>query len=242
MRTTKRESPTPSTNGTRDRWDAARRSWNDVNGHHIAQKRNWQYAAFGSILIALLSLGIAYNFTKQPRLLPYVVVEDKVDHTVSVVSPARFDLSDPKDQQVIKWTLARFIENLRLVSFDPTLERKLSEEYVEPFLTTNTQATQLAMEWTNGQRKQYRTQHLSLESTADDPIQFTPGVYRVNWTETLRNVNGQVVRTSHWSSFITIEMHSPANNGAVTSVNTANPLGIYVTNIDWKPLTDNGGN
>jgi type IV secretory pathway TrbF-like protein len=235
--------PARQTNGERtaqddEGWSPALRTWNDVNGHHIAQKKNWQYVAFLSLATALVCAAGFFDYTRAPRYVPYVVVEDVPDKTVRLAQPLRFDANDPTDALIVKWTLARFIENLRLVSFDTDFERKATRTYVEPFLAPNTQAADVAVRWSDGERKEYRARRYSLEADADEPTQFTPGVYQVNWTETLRNESGAVVAKNRWTSFLTITFRTPNGQKTLSAVDPLNPLGLVVVDIDWRRTTD----
>jgi type IV secretory pathway TrbF-like protein len=55
------------------------------------------------------------------------------------------------------------------------------------------------------------------------------GAYEVHWTETIRDLNGDVLSTAHWRALLAVQLATPDLDYMLS-----NPIGLYVTQIDWS--------
>jgi type IV secretion system protein TrbF len=102
-------------------YQRAAQEWDVRIGSVRVQARNWRLMALGQLL---LSSGLAVALIwSQARggIVPYVVEVDRLGET-RAVGPA-IERYAPKDAE-IAWHLARFISNVRSLSFDPVLVRR----------------------------------------------------------------------------------------------------------------------
>lgn len=60
-------------------------------------------------------------------------------------------------------------------------------------------------------------------------MQEPSGTYEVRWTETTRNLNGDVLSTVHWRALLAVQLTTPDPDHMLS-----NPIGLYVTQIDWS--------
>jgi type IV secretion system protein VirB5 len=54
--------------------------------------------------------------------------------------------------------------------------------------------------------------------------------YEVEWVETVRLLNGQVLSQENWKGSVTIAVNPPADERLAR----INPLGIYVVSVSWS--------
>src|SRR2546423_15427392 len=110
------ELPLESGGGVDSPYLAARREWNERYGDYIARARNWRRAAFAALAVSgVLSVGTVWQ-ASQSKVVPYVVVVDKLGDAVPV---GRADRAAPADLRVVKAALAAWVGAGRAVSSGP---------------------------------------------------------------------------------------------------------------------------
>lgn len=124
---------------------SARRTWNDHMRGVQALRTMWQMLALFCLLIALAGVGGVIAIGSQSKFIPYVVQVNKLGETLAV---SRADVAVVADQRVVHASLASFINDLRMVTPDITLQRRaIFRAYA--MLLTNDPATAKANEWFN---------------------------------------------------------------------------------------------
>jgi type IV secretion system protein TrbF len=68
----------------------------------------------------------------------------------------------------------------------------------------------------------------TIEAEVDSVLREPSGTYEVRWMETTRNLNGDVLSTVHWRALLTVQLATPDPDYMLS-----NPIGLYVTQIDW---------
>lgn len=199
-------------------------------------KRNWQMAAFGTIGIAVvLAVGVV-GLATTSRVTPYVVEVDRLGR-VQAVGPA--DRLGTVDQRVIVSQLAGFVRDIRTVLADPIAQADLVRRaygYVDqgaaPFLNNYYAAPSndprlLGRELT---RLVTVTSVLPLPSAANRNGSTT---WKVAWTETaIPRTAGGAPTEAAWEGYFTTRLLPPTSVERIT----LNPLGLYVTSINWTQL------
>lgn len=201
----------------------ARREWNERYGSYIARARNWRWAAFGSILVsAILACGVIW-LASQSKLVPFVVEVDKLGQAIAV---QRADRAGTIDQRIIKAQLAAWIMDVRSVSSDPIAQKtRLARSYgmVDPVATV----------FLNDYYKQNSPFDIGQQETVacsiDAVLPISEKSYQVQWTEDARDLQGRLLKTTHWQASLQIALNPPSDEAGLLK----NPLGIYVTNISW---------
>ncbi|MGL5292119.1 MAG: conjugal transfer protein TrbF [Vibrionaceae bacterium] len=213
----------------------ARRSWNDHVGSVVSSRQSWQIVGLLSLMIALASVGGVIYIGSQSKFIPYVVEVDKLGaaQTMGLI-PA----SNNADPRVLGATVAKFIENARLVSPDVALQRKaIFSLYAH--LSLDDPATVKMNEWLNGHSdaspfKRAAKEMVSIEITSVLPQ--TPMTWQVDWTETTRDRQGaltdppqqmRALLTLYTADFSTQTTEEQIRN---------NPLGIYIRDYSWSRL------
>jgi type IV secretion system protein VirB5 len=69
----------------------------------------------------------------------------------------------------------------------------------------------------------------TVQAQVDSVLREPSGSYEVRWTETTRNLNGDVLSTTHWRALLAVQLVPPDPDHLLT-----NPIGLYVTQIDWS--------
>src|SRR5690606_30577666 len=130
------KSPQPETP-----YQKAAQVWDERIGAARVQAKNWRMMAFGSLALAcLLSGGVIWQ-TGRSTITPYVVEVDMLGET-RAVGPA-ISAYEPTDAQ-IAYTLARFIENVRSLPFDPVIVRR---NWLKPYDFTTAEAANTLNEY-----------------------------------------------------------------------------------------------
>jgi type IV secretory pathway TrbF-like protein len=181
-------------------------------------------AAGALVLTSTLSLYLA----RKPHVIPYVVEVDKAGEIVGAAQP--FAAGQRVSEAVIRFELARFIADARSVLADGAAEKAALHRVYD--MARGAAATTLPA-W-------YR-QHPPFELAAKETIQAEVssvlrepnGAYEVRWSETTRNLNGDVLATAHWRALLAIQLAPPDPERMLS-----NPIGLYVTEIDWSEEQD----
>ncbi|MGL4734164.1 MAG: conjugal transfer protein TrbF [Enterovibrio sp.] len=214
---------------------SARRTWDDHVGSVVSSRQSWQVVGILSLMIALASVGGVVYIGSQSKFIPYVVEVDKLGaaQTVGLI-PA----SQAGDPRILGATVAKFIENARLVSPDVALQRKAVFS-VYAHLASDAPATVKMNEWLNGHSeaspfKRAAKEMVSIEITSVLPQTAT--TWQVDWAETTRDRQGVLVGqpvlmrallTVYTANFSTQTTEEQIRN---------NPLGIYVRDYSWSRL------
>ena len=103
----------------------ARREWDERYADLVLSKRNWQIAAAGLLLLALiLASGIVWLINRS-RYIPYVVEVDKLGYALTVPQPLTSASAPDVATRMERYEVAAFIRDARSVSSDPQLEHQM---------------------------------------------------------------------------------------------------------------------
>ncbi len=197
--------------------------WDDRIGSARVQAASWRLMALSELaLVAGLAGALVWQATRG-TVTPWVVQVDRLGQA-QVVAPADRAFT-PTDGE-IAWHLARFIEEVRGVPADPVVVR---ENWLKAYdFTTDKGALAL-----NGYAQaadpfaKVGTVEVSVEVAS--VIRASPSSFRVAWIER-SYANGALAATERWSAIITVVLQTPHDADTLRK----NPLGIYVTAINWS--------
>lgn len=204
-------------------YQRAAQAWDDRIGSARVQAKNWRLVALGSLF---LSAGLAAALTWQSTrgtIVPWVVEVDKLGQTQAVApASAGFRASDAQ----IAYQLSEFICNVRSIPNDAVVVR---QDWLKAYdFTTDTGAQVL-----NGYAQssdpfaKVGTTQVAVEVLS--VIRASPDSFRVTWLERAYT-NGQLSTTQRWSAIVSIVVDPPHDPDRLRK----NPLGIYVTGINWS--------
>lgn len=216
------KSPEPETP-----YQRAAQVWDDRIGSARVQAKNWRLMAFGSLaLSAGLSAALVWQ-SLSGSVVPWVVQVDKLG-AAQAVAPATADYR-PTDPQ-IAFHLARFIEEVRSIPADAIIVR---QNWLRAYDFT-TQAGALALnDYARANNPFTKVGKTQIAVDVSSVIRASPDSFRVAWVQRTYQ-DGSLASTERWTAILTVVVQVPRDAEKLR----ANPLGIYVTAINWsKELT-----
>ncbi|HYM97071.1 MAG TPA: VirB8/TrbF family protein [Candidatus Sulfotelmatobacter sp.] len=213
-----------------------RAEFDSVFGDLARGKRNWQLVAFGTTAVAgVLAVGLVTVAT-QSRITPYVVEVDRLGRAQAFGPAERLRSSD---QRVITSQLAGFVRDIRTVLADPPAQAELVRR---AYAFVDQGAAAFLNEYfatpANDPRLLARDMTRLVDVTSVLPIPGGAGpaqTWKVSWTETSlpRAVGGPPTVTA-WEGYFATRVVPPTTTERIT----LNPLGLYVTAINWTQLAE----
>jgi type IV secretion system protein TrbF len=204
-------------------YQRAAQVWDDRIGSARVQARNWRLAFFGTLALSGgLAAGLVWE-TLRGSVVPWVVEVDKLGQA-SVVAPAEagYHVTDPE----IAYHLARFVEDVRSLPSDPIIVR---QNWLRAYnFTTDTGALALNA-YARANDPFANVGKVQVEADVSSVIRASPSSFRVAWVER-RFQDGSLAATEHWSAILTVVLQPPSTPEGLRK----NPLGVYVTAINWS--------
>jgi type IV secretory pathway TrbF-like protein len=172
------------------------------------------------ILTSALSLYVA----RKPHIVPYVVEVAKTGEVVGTAQP--LEANQSTTDAVIRFELAQFIADARSVLAGGPAEKAALHRVYD--MARGAAATTLPI-WYRAHPPFEIAAKETIQAQVDSVLREPSGSYEVRWTETSRNLNGDVLSATHWRALLAVQLVSPNPDHLLT-----NPIGLYVTQIDWS--------
>jgi type IV secretion system protein VirB5 len=204
-------------------YQKAAQVWDERIGSARVQAKNWRLMAFGSLL---LSAGLAGGLIWQSArgtVVPWVVQVDKLGEAQTVM-PATADYQ-PSDPQ-IAWYLARFIEDVRSIPADPVIVR---QNWLRAYNFTNTSGAAALNDYARADDPFAKIGRQQIAVDVSSVIRASPSSFRVAWIQR-RYQDGALAATERWSAILSMLIQTPHDADRLRK----NPLGIYVSAINWS--------
>jgi len=160
-------------------------------------------------------------------IVPWVVQVDKLGQAQAVAAAvADYRPTDPQ----IAFHLARFIEEVRSIPADAIIVR---QNWLRAYDFT-TQAGALALnDYARANDPFTKVSKTQIAVDVSSVIRASPDSFRVAWVQRTYQ-DGSLASTERWTAILTVVVQVPRDAEKLR----ANPLGIYVTAINWsKELT-----
>jgi len=203
----------------------ARREWNERYGSYIARARNWRIMAILSGLTSILAVGGLVYTSAQNRFIPYIVEVDKLGAAVAV---GLADRAAPVDHRIIKAYITRFIEDARLVTSDTAAQKAAINRVYSMIAQGTSGLTKLSEYYKEASPfKRAESETVSVEIISVLPI--TDQTWQCEWSETARNLQGQIKARIRWKASIAVSFNPPNDEKQIL----LNPLGMFVVDINW---------
>jgi len=211
---------------------AARRTWNEHVGSLITSNQLWQFIALTSLMINVAAVGGLIYVGSKSKFIPYVVEVDKLGQTMVSGKILSATEADPR---IMHATAAQFIQEIRLVSSDPQVQRQaVLNLYAK--LTNNTTAIAKADEYLGNtpEHNPFKRAERELVNTEiRSVIQQSADTWQVEWLETIRDANGRLMGEPQiWRALVTLFVTEP-NNATLDDNLRRNPLNIFVKDFSW---------
>jgi type IV secretion system protein VirB5 len=212
------ETPEPQTPYMR-----AHAEWDDRIGSARVQAANWRLAAFGSMAIALAAVGGLIWQSNRSIVTPYVVEVDRQGE-VRAVGPAN-ETYEPADE-IIAFTLAAFIRNVRSISIDPVIVR---ENWLKAYDFATDKGAIALNDYArdNDPFADIGRRNVTVEVTS--VVRASKDSFELRWSEKTY-ANGQFEKIDRYTAHLTVIVSPPRTAEALRK----NPLGLYVHAINWS--------
>jgi type IV secretion system protein VirB5 len=207
----------------------ARSNFESLFRNQAKEKHAWKFAAFAELAI-ISAVVIAYiHLASSARVVPYVVQVDKLGQAVA------FGPAEPLrsiDQRVLVRDLSTLIRNLRSVTPDPGLQvRMIQDAYAFLDASSAKFLNQYFADPQNNPRMLGQEITRTVEVTSVLPIPNSDS-WKLQWTELERPRTGNISQSRAWEAYLTVTQVPPKTSETIH----ANPLGLYVTGINWTPI------
>ena len=201
----------------------ARDVWDERQGNHIVQKRNWQIMAFLSIgLSILLAGGLVYQ-SSQSSVQPFIVEVDKIGQAVAI-APA--DKAYEFDERIVRAQVGRFVNNVRAVTTDTAVQKQWLDEAYSMLGTTAVQAMNDHFK-SNSPFDIAKNSRIQVDIISALPM--SKESWQVQWEETRKGLDGKIESRTRWQAVLDISFTVPKTAAAIM----LNPTGLVIRGFSW---------
>jgi type IV secretory pathway TrbF-like protein len=131
---------------------------------------------------------------------------------------------------VIKWAISEFIRNAKTVSANLDEEKELLRNAYA--FASHQAAKALDDYYHDGEHDPFTIEQKSWVEVRiiRAPLRLpAPETYQVDWIESRHEYGNELISTTTWRATLKVQTGSPGTTDA------RNPLGLYVTTLDWSP-------
>lgn len=201
----------------------ARQAWDDRMGHlAVTGRKAWTLALAEAAVIAVLGGALVWQGARG-HVVPWVVEVDRLGEA-RTVGPAIADFR-PADY-VVAARLQRFVEEVRSVSSDPIVVR---QNWLRAYDFTTLEGARALSAYAQANDPFLLVGKVQVSVDVSSVIRASPDSFRVAWTER-RYQDGALAATERWTAILTLANHPTRSVEQLKK----NPLGVYVTAIDWS--------
>lgn len=212
-------------------WIAARHEFEGVYADLARGKRNWQCLAFGLLVVLALETCGYVRLSLTARVTPYVVEVDKLG------SARAFGPLEPlrrTDTRLVVSQIAEFVREVRTVVPSDVGERDVM---ARAYAYVDQGGAAFLNSYFTDPRNNPHVLARSITRTAEVTAVLPSGPgWRVQWVETEYPTDGGPPVPQPWEAYVSIRMSPPETTEAIER----NPLGVYVTSIQWTRVGSPG--
>lgn len=211
----------------------ARSSFESLFRSQAKEKHAWRLAALAELVILGFVIIAYVQLASGSRVVPYVVEVDRLGQAVAV-GPA--ESRSTASTQVVARELSDLIRNLRSVTSDGGLQvRMIQDAYAFLEASAARFLNDYFADPENNPRLLGQSFTRTVEVMSVLPIPDSNS-WRIQWTEVQRPRGGGLGQSRVWEAYLTVRQAPPSTVEAIR----ANPLGIYVSGINWTPIHTSG--
>lgn len=204
-------------------YQRAAQVWDERIGSARVQAKNWRLVALGELaVVGGLAFGLVWQ-SARGTVVPWVV---QIDHLgqAQAIAPAVAGYR-PTDPQ-IAWNLARFIEEVRGIPADPVVVR---QNWLRAYDFVTDKGALALNGYAQANDPFAKVGKIQVAVEVSSVIRASPDSFRIAWVER-RYENGSLSSTERWTAILTTVLQPPRDAETLRR----NPLGIYVTAINWS--------
>jgi type IV secretory pathway TrbF-like protein len=224
-----------------DQYRVARAEYSDRYAELGRGKRNWQIAALAFAVLAAMFGVIAIIQVRQVKMIPYLVLEDRLANVISVPLPLRPAATalDELEKQT-RAAVTQSIIGLRSVYGDPVAQWDVATEAKSRLMG---QADNYVGEWMHTHNPYAIARDHTVEAVRNS-IQLLPNPrhrpgfsYQFRWTERYFDLHGRPTHEpdTHWVALL------HAHSEAVSDEPLLNPNAVKIDWLTWGPEDISGG-
>lgn len=205
---------------------SGRKEWEERFAQPVKEANSWKMVAVGTTAVALAAVVGLGVVASQSKLIPYVVQVDKLG---TVLPVARADQAARPDSPVVRAQLGNWISNIRSVYLDAAaVNRNVFAGFA--LIEQNSPAFQVVSEHMKANDPFRRAQRETVSVEVEQVLPVGGNTWRVEWRETVRGRDGQLIKQEQWSAVITTTINPPTDEATIL----VNPLGVYVSALSWS--------
>lgn len=221
------------------RFIAARHEFANAFGDLARGKRNWQVVAFWSLGLLTVCVISYIRIASSARVVPYLVEVDKLGQ---VMTAREADIMQAPEPRLIASQLAGFVRAVRTVlpASPPRVQADMMRRaymFVDQGSSAAVMLNTYFADPSHDPRVlgQTITRQVEIASTLPVPASRT---WKIRWIETeYPLIAGMLTRVTAWEGYVTVRLQAPTTADGVQD----NPLGVFITSINWTQVTDHGG-
>jgi len=210
-----------------DTFTNARENWNEIYGKAIASKRTWRTLCFILSIAIIASIAGIVWIGSQSKITPYVIV---LDETKRELYSGLITKSSKVTDIIVKRELELFVKKMRLASLDKELMMQ-NMDWVFAHLLTNTNSyKKLTKHFQDNNPFELIKKQTRLVEKINSALPITKNTWSVEWTETVRNVDGEILETQDFKGIFTLSKKNPETKKQWS----LNPFGLWIIDISWE--------
>lgn len=210
----------------------AKRTWNHHSQSLMSALRLWQTVGLMGLLIGVGSVGGMVYIGSQSKFIPLVFQQDKLGNMVSVLHADKMPEAKSEDY---RHAASDFIEQLRMVTVDASLQRKAIFQ-VYAYLLSDDPAAKKTNEFLNASESVNpfnRAQHEMVSVEIESVLQLSGDSWQVEWLETTRTRDGSLKNAPvHMRAIVNVYQGDLASKSDAELLR--NPHGIFVRDFNWS--------
>jgi type IV secretory pathway TrbF-like protein len=204
---------------------AAKWEWNERYWGLIRDLKFWRTTAIAAIITAGISSGGVVYVSSQHKAVPFFVEFNGHHEPVRVT---RADEVPEPSKDHIKAALRSWVIGARTVYID---RRAQQDTFANTYAMTAPDSAAY------GSLHAYHTENnpyvISQENTVEVAVNtvdiLTKNTWRVEWTETKKDLSGKPQDKKQWQATVTVVVVKPTSEAQIM----VNPVGMYVDSFSW---------
>jgi type IV secretion system protein TrbF len=221
------------------RFLTARHEFANAFGDLARGKRNWQLVAYWSLGLLTVCVISYVRIASSAHVVPYLVEVDKLGQ---VMSAREAEIMRAPEPRLVASQLAGFVRAVRTVlpASPPRVQADMMRRaymFVDQGSSAAVMLNTYFADPSHDPRVLGQTITRQVEIASTLPVPASP-TWKIRWTETeYPLIAGILTRVTAWEGYVTVRLQAPTTADAVQD----NPLGVFITSINWTQVTDNGG-
>lgn len=204
-----------------------------ICGQVMKENKILRYVVIVSCLAFFVSIGITLYAISQPESIPVLVTMNDFGetHYVGAVSRKNYQNFNVPEVAII-YQVKEFINLYNTLSTDKTV-MKSSINKTYHLLTSTTASKYSSLVKETGLFEDFgdRTREVFFQT---EPLQLSSDSYQVDYQIITRQLSGSVISNQTFRAIISVKVMQPSDEDIKD-----NPLGIYITAFDMKPIEVN---